>query len=118
MSTLTTKDISDPPWERCNWSGELLGLDSCPNDDFTEDDVSEVLAWKSTDDEWDGLSAGLVRLKDERYAAWESFYGPTGSGFCYDAYGGDADIVLARSPEAAVAALSQQAQELLDWKAE
>lgn len=58
-------------------------------------------------------SAGIVELVDGRYVAWESSWGPTGSGFHPDAYGGTADILFAATEEAARGALSEKARELL-----
>jgi hypothetical protein len=108
-------DIRDAPWSRYQWSGEFISADGAPIDDFVLNDVSELIAYGETDDHWDGESAGVVRLKDGRVVAWESSYGPTGTGFCCDAYGGDADIVVAHTVEAALSRISERCRELLVW---
>lgn len=109
--------ISDAPWSRYEWSGKFISADEAPVDDFSRDDVDAVLAFGTTGDTWDGDTAGVARLKDGRIIAWESSYGPTGSGFSHDTYGGDADIIVARTVEAAVGHLSKQRRELLQWDA-
>lgn len=69
--------------------------------------------WSSTEEsDWDGMTAGVVRLKDGRYAAWQAFWDCTGNGFCCDAYGGTSDIVFARTREAAEAFLGEEAMSL------
>lgn len=55
-------------------------------------DVCDIIAAGATPEDWDGTAAAIVRLVDGRYMAWETFWGPTGSGFVDDAYGGDADL--------------------------
>lgn len=76
--------------------------DVSANIEFTLDDVAEVIAYGETPDGWDGEVSGVVRLKDGRYVAWETFWGPTGDGFSEDAYGGDADITIAGTLDAAI----------------
>ncbi len=65
-------------------------------------DVDYVVIHDKTSDRWDGVSAAVLRLKDGRYMTWESWWGPTGSGFCEDAYGGDVDVWIADTLEDAV----------------
>jgi len=105
--------ISDAPWSRYEWSGKFVTADGAPTDDFTREDVEEILAFGTTGDYWDGETAGVARLKDGRIIAWESSYGPIGSGFCHDAYGGDANIIVARTVNAALKYISEKARELL-----
>lgn len=113
------KDAVDPaPWARGEWTGELVSIDGCDNADFTYDDVEEVIAYATTPDEWDGENAGIARLKDGRFIAWECAWGPTGNGFSADAYGGTADIAFAKTEEAARGALSERATMLLDEQEE
>jgi len=102
-------DMHEVPWSRSSWHGELVSLGGCPASDFTRDDIARVIAWGTTDkDDWDGSCAGLVLLKDDRYVAWESGWGPTGSGFCEDAYGGDADVIFARHADMALREISER----------
>lgn len=110
---MTIDDISPAPWDRYGWTGELVSADGCPTTDFTRDDVERVIWWATTEEtDWDGNTAGVVLLKDGRYAAWEADWGPTGNGFCCDAYGGTADIVFAHTQAAAEAHLSDDAKSL------
>lgn len=107
--------ISDTPWTRHEWSGGLVSIDGCDAHDFTRDDVDRVIAYGDTGKGWDGRSAGIALLKDGRFIAWESTWDATGSGFCCDAYGGDADIGFARTLESATKYISEQGRELLQW---
>lgn len=107
--------VSDAPWSRYDWHGEFISADGTPVDDFKRDDVEALLAYGETPADWDGESDGVARLKDGRIIAWESSYGPTGSGFWCDAYGGDANIIVAGTVEAAVKHISEKARELLEW---
>jgi hypothetical protein len=78
---------------RFSWSGEYIGLDGCTAGHVKESDVDELLYYgEYGSDDYDGKAAGVARLKDGRYLAWETWWGPTGSGFSEDAYGGDAPI--------------------------
>ena len=94
--------INVTPFDRFDWIGHLLSLDGTSTADFSEDDLDEVIAQGSTPDDWDGEVAAVIRLKDGRYVAWETFWGPTGDGFSCAAYGGTADIAFASSLETAV----------------
>lgn len=115
----TIDDISPAPWSRCDWSGEFVSADGCPADDFAQDDVARVIEWATTaPGDWDGETAGIVELKDGRIVAWEAEWGPTGDGFCCDAYGGTSDLVFARTVEAARARLSERGRDLLDRQAD
>jgi hypothetical protein len=78
--------------QRSSWSGEYIGLGGCATGHVTEADVDALLYYGDTGDGWDGKAAGVARLKDGRYLAWETWWGPTGSGFSEDAYGGEAPI--------------------------
>jgi len=103
------------PWSRGEWHGEFVSLDGAAIDDFGESDVDAVLAYGDTGDGWDGESAGIARLRDGRFISWESNWGPTGSGFSADAYGGDADIWFATTAGAALEKISERGRELLKW---
>ena len=75
------------------WHGSFMN-DLGLSDDFDEDDVDYVV-WSYEDGDrecWDGDCAAIVKLTDGRYITWESFWGPTGSGFSADAYGGGSDV--------------------------
>ncbi len=108
-------EVGEAPWSRCDWSGQLVSLDGCPAHDFTIDDVAAVLGYGDTGGYWDGEAAGIARLKDGRYIVWESTWGPTGSGFSCDAYGGDADIAFAFSAGRALQYLSERSREVIRW---
>lgn len=107
--------IDDSPWHRGEWSGEFVSLDGCDVADFEIDDVAVVLGYGDTGADWDGRSAGIVRLRDGRFVVWESDWGPTGSGFSCDAYGGDADIAFATTAGAALGYLSERSREFIRW---
>jgi hypothetical protein len=107
-------DLIDPaPWNRENWSGEMISADGCSTKDFDRDDVKQLIAWWSYGAGGDGDTAGLVRLNDGRYVAWEAFYANTGDGFRADAYGGDADIIFANSIKAALNYLPEEPRNAL-----
>lgn len=109
------KAVKPAPWSRCDWTGELISADGCPAGEFTIDDVARLVEFGTTDaTDWDGDTAGVAELKDGRFIAWEADWGPTGDGFCRDAYGGTADIVFAYTAEAAKARLSERGRELLE----
>lgn len=95
MATELTINVT--PFFRHDWSGRLISLGGAPTDDFTEEDVAEVIAQGEEDHGggWDGECAAVLRLKDGRYVSYETFWGPTGDGFCADAYGGTADLQFA-----------------------
>jgi hypothetical protein len=104
------------PWSRYSWHGALTSTDDCNVADFTRDDIASVVAYGETNaKDWDGKNAGIVLLKDGRYVSWESWWGPTGSGFCDDAYGGDTDIIFSKTLDAATKAISESARELMQW---
>ena len=79
-----------------SWNGSYKSLDGTPTEPFNEEDVAEVLyLGQEGVDDWDGTEAVVIRMKDDRLAAWQTWWGPTGSGFSEDAYGGDTDIWFA-----------------------
>ena len=69
--------------------------------EFGPEDLSKVFAVNNRG-VWDGTAAAVVQLKDGRWVAWESSWGPTGDGFNADAYGGDANVFFASSLEQAI----------------
>lgn len=98
-------ELYDDPFnlsKNSNWHGELKSLDGTPTTDFSEDDVEEILYSGTIGDEWDGKNAAIIKLRDGRFVAYESSYGPTGSGFSEDAYGGDADVFFASSSDTVI----------------
>lgn len=110
---LTWDDISEDPTDRGSWDGDLVTNDGTRTDDFTRKDVAEILLYGDTGGGWDGTGAGVLRLKDGRFVSWESVWGPTGSGFRADAYGGDADINFSSTSEKAIEHISEKSRELL-----
>jgi hypothetical protein len=108
-------DMSPVPWQRHDWYGALISVDGTDAADFVRDDVAEVLAYATTaPSDWDGDAVAIVKLCDGRIVAWETDWGPTGNGFCLDAYGGGTDLLFCASVESACAALSIRAREMLD----
>jgi hypothetical protein len=77
------------------WGGDTRSPDGTATVLFEEEDIAEVLYQGDTGDDWDGYGAAVFRLKDGRFVAYETFWGPTGDGFHEDAYGGDAELVFA-----------------------
>ena len=132
----TIDDIQPQPWmeARHGWRGELISADGASTEDFKRYQVADVLQYATTppgwDGEtggvvaycrtsattppgWDGETAGVIRLKDGRFVAWEAYWGPTGDGFCCDAYGGTADLIFGHSQAAVLKRLSERARNLL-----
>lgn len=107
--------LGNVPWDRYSWHGEFVSLDGAATGDFTRDDIDALLAYGTSGDEWDGETAGIVRLKDGRFVSWESSYGPTGDGFSEDAYGGDTDIWFATTAGTALEKISECGREILRW---
>jgi len=114
-------DFRDPPtrtWADGSFTpdhGTLHSLDGASTDVFRTEDVVEVLYHGEQGDRWDGNEAAVVRLADGRLAAWETWWGPTGTGFCDDAYGGDADVWFAAAeslPKLVLQALTDHGREL------
>lgn len=95
------------PWRRRsdNWSGKLITLDDTPTTDFKREDIARVFAANMRGEMggWDGKAAAIIQLKDDRWVAWESFWAPTGSGFSYDAYGGDSNVYFGSTLENVIA---------------
>ena len=77
-------------------AGERISLDGTPISSIEESDIAEILYHGDTGDDWDGTEAAVLRLKDGRLVGYQTWWGPTGSGFCEDAYGGDAKLYYAR----------------------
>jgi hypothetical protein len=94
------ENFCDPPCREDRFTldhGGLLSIDGVKRSEFRESDVAEIL-YHGNDgaDEWDGSEAAVIRLNDGRLVAWETWWGPTGSGFSFDAYGGDAKVWFAK----------------------
>jgi len=90
------------PWQRGTWYGQFLSLDNTPAGDFKPEDIWRVLAVNNTGGDWDGTGAAVVQLRDKRWVAWESSWGPTGCGFSEDAYGGGANVYFSSTLEGAI----------------
>jgi len=80
-----------------NWHGKRISMDGADTSDFTKEDVDYVEFFYGDGDTWDGKEVCLFVLKDGRIIGYENFYGPTGDGFHEDAYGGDTDVIFAKS---------------------
>ena len=110
--------MRDAPWDAClSWGGVVHSLDGTDTTvPKSADAVAEVLYYGEHGiDDWDGSEAAVVRLHDGRLMAWETWWGPTGSGFCADAYGGDAEVWFARPEnlqDLILQALSDSSREL------
>lgn len=101
------------------WHGRILGWNGESAEPFTAADVVEII--RSADDgaKWDGECAAVFRLQDGRYAAYESWWGPTGDGFHEDAYGGDSNIVTGADEETVVRfGLTAKGRDLLGYPRE
>jgi hypothetical protein len=90
---------SESPFSRGDWSGEVVSLDDAEDSFVSEDSLYRVLVSGESAPDWDGESCGIALINDGRWIAWVSSWGPTGSGFSRDAYGGNATIYVANSPE-------------------
>lgn len=103
----TIEDIKLQPWKeaRHGWRGELISADGASVEDFSESDVAEVLQYAETADAWDGETAGVIRLKDGRFVAWEADWGRRRASFwtqsLYKFSGQTQDAVLSRLTERA-----------------
>lgn len=114
MSSITGH-VGYAPWSRGQWHGSWLSADDAPAGEFLESDVEVVIAYHQSPDDWDGTYGAIIRLHDGRWVSWEGSWGPTGSGFSEDAYGGDTDVWFANSLLGAIANLSEKTMEDL-WE--
>lgn len=87
------------PFARHEWKGKVVSLDEASSDDIDENSLVFCLLSGRTKGYWDGESAGIALIKDGRWVAWETWWGPTGDGFNHDAYGGSEVIYVATHPE-------------------
>ena len=81
-----------PPFANNSWHGGVHSIDGTATTAFAAEDVSDILYYGDSGDDWDGHAAVVLRLKDGRLVAWDMWWGPTGDGFHEDAYGGDAEV--------------------------
>ena len=81
--------------------------------DFSEEPVLVVAEWDSGSGFCYSDCCALVALSDGRFAAWESWEDVTGSGFCEDAYGGDAEVHIGPRDEVVRFGLSRESRERL-----
>lgn len=97
MTAWQPRNLPVSPFCRIGWHGRVVAARGVDDTLPAEDDDATIWAYVKDGDRWDGYVVGVAQLSDGRWMAWETFYGPTGSGFIEDAYGGDADIYLAAS---------------------
>ena len=97
MKNHNVAELNSSPFSRHSWNGKIWALDDTPINDFTLEDFDFCPFIYSTPDDWDGTCAAIFRLKDGRWVAFETTWGPTGHGFSEDAYGGDANIFVAKT---------------------
>lgn len=119
----------DPPWDARE--GKYESADGTIAGPFKESDVAWIIAFGSCmSQDWrarmraqgrrefagyDGDECGIAQLHDGRFVAWETWWGPTGSGFCCDAYGGDAIVMFGATLKAVIPHISEKARETLQW---
>lgn len=78
--------------------------------------VARVLAWSTSPTmDWDGSCAGLAQLNDGFFIAWASWWGPTGSGFYGDAYGGGAEVFFSQCADDVLSRIPEKDRESLEW---
>ena len=107
------EDLIDTPFGDID-SGEYVSLDGVPAGPFSEEEVDEILYHASTGDTWDGVECAVLRLKSGTLVGYETWWGPTGSGFSADAYGGDAKLCFARDLDLLLRmALSDESRRLI-----
>lgn len=76
MSVPHKSSIRVAPWDRVKcWDVQLISVDGCPADDFTYDDVAEVIFLDEQEYTYE-YRAGIdpvtiVKLNDGRYVFWE-----------------------------------------------
>lgn len=100
----------DSPFGRSNGhdgTAVYHGDDHTPVD-FSEEPVLVVAEW-----DWGYECCALVTLSDGRFAAWESWEDVAGSGFCRDAYGGDAEVHIGPRADVVRFGLSRESRERL-----
>lgn len=85
----------DGKWENRGWDDTRSSVGDANTDPPDVEDIDEVLYQGDTGDDWDGTAVFVAKLKDGRYMAYETSWGPTGDGFSEDAYGGDAEVWFA-----------------------
>jgi hypothetical protein len=98
------------------WHGKRVSLDGVSVGDFMPSDIAEVIFQgqePEDGDDWDGKCVAVIKLKDGRLVAWETWWGPTGNGFMEDAYGGEEDLYFASDLRVIVnAALSDEGRRM------
>lgn len=116
MNALDWAETAEHPWSgnsHTNPEYDVVAIDES-SADLPPDGPAEILYQGVRDEGWDGFTACVVRLDESRFAAWESWWGPTGSGFHPDAYGGDVIVYVGSDLAALVAtALTDAGRELV-----
>lgn len=110
-----SEQLQDEPFGEID-SGEYVSLDGAVAGPITSEDVESVLYHGSSGDEWDGVEAAILKLRDGRFVGYETWWGPTGSGFSEDAYGGDAKLCFGSDLDlVARMALSDESRRLVSY---
>lgn len=112
LSVLSPFSYGDGTFNDAWTEKSLRSLDGTSVEEFVEGDIAEVLYEGETPDDWDGKVTAVFKLKDGRLVAYETWWGPTGSGFCEDAYGGDAELLIASDLRLLVNELSDEGRRL------
>lgn len=103
---MTADDLRLMPWSESpgadeyggGWSGGgFVSLDRTEVGPVSKSDVAEIIHYYQSPDNWDGNEIAVMQLKDGRFVAYETWWGPTGNGFSEDAYGGDSNLYFASS---------------------
>jgi hypothetical protein len=81
------REVIDWPWQYSPFDGdgvvrgELVSLDGTSTTRFTKSDVKEIVVKKLSGNQWDGAATFVLRLADDRLAAFALRY--------EDGYGND-----------------------------
>lgn len=73
-----------------------ISVGGCRTSKIAAADVKRVVGHDGGSD-FDKSEIAVVELNDGRFVGWESWSDVTGSGFHYDAYGGDVEVWFAES---------------------
>lgn len=107
-------EIGLPPWQRYSWHGQFVSLD-VPQP-TNRPSLSWMIPAALPSQSLLGVSPYVTtRATSSRVksCAGQTWWGPTGSGFCDDAYGGDTDIWFAHDADTLLLRITESARELL-----